>query len=233
LIDFHSHILPNMDDGSRSVAESVAMLQEMAAQGAKQVVATPHFYPRKESVVRFLERREAAWAALREETAKYADLPEVRLGAEVFYYTGISDSPDLEKLALEDTKYILVEMPDGQWTPRMYRELEKIALLQGLTPIVAHVDRYIRPFRTKGIPETLAQLPVLVQANGAFFLDRWISSLAMKLLRKGQIHLLGSDAHNLESRSPNLGAAAETIRKKLGEEVLEMLAQNGREVLKK
>jgi protein-tyrosine phosphatase len=233
LIDFHSHILPNMDDGSQSVAESVAMLQEMAAQGVKQVVATPHFYPRKESVVRFLERREAAWAALREETAKYADLPEVRLGAEVFYYTGISDSPDLEKLALEDTKYLLVEMPDGQWTPRMYRELEKIALLQGLTPIVAHVDRYIRPFRTKGIPETLAQLPVLVQANGAFFLDKWTSSLAMKLLRKGQIHLLGSDAHNLDSRSPNLGAAAEVIRKKLGEEVLEMLALNGREVLKK
>ena len=222
-----------MDDGSRSVAESVAMLQEMAAQGVKQVVATPHFYPRKESVVRFLERREAAWAALREETAKYADLPEVRLGAEVFYYTGISDSPELEKLAVQDTRYLLVEMPDGQWTPRMYRELEKIALLQGLTPIVAHVDRYIRPFRTKGIPETLAQLPVLVQANGAFFLDRWTSSLAMKLLKKGQIHLLGSDAHNLDSRSPNLGAAAETIRKKLGEEVLEMLAQNGREVLKK
>ena len=233
MIDFHSHILPNMDDGSQSVAESVAMLQEMAAQGVKQVVATPHFYPRKESVAHFLERREAAWAALREETAKHTDLPEVRLGAEVFYYTGISDSPELEKLAVQDTRYLLVEMPDGQWTPRMYRELEKIALLQGLTPIVAHVDRYIRPFHTKGIPETLAQLPVLVQANGAFFLDRWTSSLAMKLLKKGQIHLLGSDAHNLDSRSPNLGAAAETIRKKLGEEVLEMLAQNGREVLKK
>ena len=233
MIDFHSHILPNMDDGSRSVAESVAMLQEMAAQGVKQVVATPHFYPRKESVVCFLERREAAWAALREETAKYADLPEVRLGAEVFYYTGICDSPELGKLTIQGTQFVLVEMPDNDWTPRMYRELEKIALLQGLTPIVAHIDRYIRPFRTKGIPEELAQLPVLVQANGSFFTDKRTRSLAMKMLRKGQIHLLGSDAHNMEDRAPNLGPAAEQIRSKLGEAVLATVFQNSMDVLKK
>lgn len=232
MIDFHSHILPKMDDGSGSLEESVAMLREMAAQGVTQVVATPHFYPQRENVESFLKRRDAAFGALSEEMAKHEGLPKVLLGAEVFYYTGMSDSEDLERLAIQGTKYILVEMPDGQWAPRMYRELEKIALQRGLTPIIAHIDRYIRPFRTKGIPETLAQLPVLVQANGACFLDPWMRPLVMKLLKKGQIHLLGSDAHNMGDRAPNLAPAAEKIRNKLGEEALEIIAQNGMEVLK-
>ncbi len=233
MIDFHSHILPQMDDGSASLEQSVAMLRMEAAQGIHTVVATPHFYPQRENVESFLKRRDAAFSALSEEMAKCEGLPKVLLGAEMFYYTGMSDSEDLERLAIQGTKYILVEMPDGQWTPRMCRELEKIALQQGLTPIIAHIDRYIRPFRTKGIPETLAQLPVLVQANGACFLDPWLRPLAMKLLKKGQIHLLGSDAHNMVGRAPNLGPAAEMIRKKLGVAVLERISQNGTEVLQK
>ena len=194
MLDFHSHILPGVDDGSDSPEQSVAMLKEEAKQGIRCVIATPHFYPQRESVESFLKRREAARTVLWEAMARQEGLPELLMGAEVFYYTGMSDSPDLRKLAIEGTNCILVEMPDGEWTPRMYRELEKIALQQGLTPIVAHIDRYIRPWRTRGIPQRLAALPVLVQANGKFFLNRKTRPLAMKLLKKGYIHLLGSDA---------------------------------------
>lgn len=233
MVDFHSHVLPGMDDGSGSVEESIAMLQEEAKQGVTTMIATPHFYPRKEDVEHFLKRRDEAEEVLRREMEKQEGLPELLVGAEVFYYTGICDSPELGKLTIQGTQFVLVEMPDNDWTPRMYRELEKIALLQGLTPVVAHIDRYIRPFRTKGIPEELAQLPVLVQANGSFFIDKRTRSLAMKMLRKGQIHLLGSDAHNMEDRAPNLGPAAEQILSKLGEAVLATVFQNSMDVLKK
>lgn len=222
MLDVHSHILPGMDDGSASLEQSVAMLREEADQGILRVIATPHFYPRRESVESFLKRREAALTALREAMAQQEDLPELLMGAEVFYYTGMSDSPDLRKLAIEGTNYILVEMPDGEWAPRMYRELERVALQQGLTPIVAHIDRYIRPWRTKGIPQRLAMLPVLVQANGAFFLNRKTRFLAMKLLKKGYIHLLGSDAHNMTDRTPNLGA----VKALLSEEQLAYIRGN-------
>jgi protein-tyrosine phosphatase len=113
----------------------------------------------------------------------------------------------------------------------MYRELQDIHSKQGLIPIIAHVDRYIRPFRTYGIPDRLAELPVLVQANAGFFQDRFTRPMAMRMLRGGQIHLLGSDCHNLTSRAPNLDQAIRLIRKQLGEEALQWIQSNADEVL--
>lgn len=233
MVDFHSHVLPGMDDGSRSVEESIAMLREETKQGVKCVVATPHFYPGRENADHFLKRRNAAEEALRREMAKQEGLPKLVVGAEVFYYTGMSDSPELEKLTVQGTRSVLIEMPDNDWTPRMYRELEKIALQQGLVPVIAHIDRYIRPFRTKGIPENLAQLPVMVQANGNFFINKHTRSLALKMLRKGQIHLLGSDAHNTDTRAANLAPAAEVIRDRFGEDALGAMYTNSLEILQK
>lgn len=81
MIDLHTHILPGMDDGSRDVLESLAMLEASAAQGVGLVAATPHFYAEENSPERFLSRR--AEAAQRLRAALRPGLPEIRLGAEV------------------------------------------------------------------------------------------------------------------------------------------------------
>ena len=114
-------------------------------------------------------------------------------------------------------------MPYAQWTQSMYRELEQIQFRHGITPIIAHVDRYIGPFRTHGIPEQLEQLPVLVQANSSFFLNRGTRAMALRMLREDRIHLLGSDCHNLTSRAPNLGTALTKITEKLGEDAIKRI----------
>jgi protein-tyrosine phosphatase len=111
-------------------------------------------------------------------------------------------------------------MPQSPWKESHFRELEGIYTKHGLTPIIAHIDRYIRPFHTYGIPERLEQLPVLVQANASFFLKNSTRSMAMKMLRKNRIHLLGSDCHNLTTRLPNLGDAVEQIGRRLGEDAI-------------
>lgn len=232
MIDFHTHILPGMDDGSASVEQSIAMLQEEAKQGVKVVVATPHFYPEDESVEAFLARRAKAEDELRKEIEKHQDLPQVVVGAEVYYFTGISDSEILQKLTIGDSRYVMVEPPLAPWAERVYRELDGIVLQQGLVPIVAHVDRYIRPFHIYKIPERLMAMPLLVQASGEFFENKRTKRIALKMLKKGQIHLLGSDAHNMAERAPNLGTATDIIREKLGEEVLEVLSQNSMAILK-
>ena len=102
----------------------------------------------------------------------------------------------------------------------MYRELENIWHKRGLTPVIAHIDRYIRPFRTYQIPERLARMPVLVQANAGFFLDKRTRALALRLLRSDRIQLLGSDCHNLVNRPPRLEDAVEVIEKHLGQSAL-------------
>lgn len=216
--DFHSHILPGVDDGSKSVAESLAMLEEEAKQKVKYIVATPHFYADLDTLERFLERRRRGAVKLMAALEERTDLPKVALGAEVAYFRGISEIPQIRQLAIQGTNYILVEMPVAQWTDTMYRELENLYRLQGLTPIVAHVDRYLTRFRDFGIPQKLEELPVLVQANASFFNSKSTRKKALRMLSRNQIHLLGSDCHNMKSRRPNLQEAAGIISQELGED---------------
>ena len=96
---------------------------------------------------------------------------------------------------------------------------------------MAHIDRYIAPFRTHGIPRRLAEMPVMVQANASFFLNRQTAALAMKLLKNDQIQLLGSDCHDTAQRAPNLAQAMDAIRAKLGEEPLERIIHYERNIL--
>ena len=231
MTDFHSHILPGIDDGSGSTEESVAMLRMEAKQGIGCVVATPHFYARHDDPERFLTRRAAAMEQLQAAVVQQEGLPRILLGAEVHYFPGMSDSEAIARLTIEKKRCILIEMPPAPWTPQMYRELEWVYTKQGLTPIIAHLDRYIGPFRTHGIPAQLEELPVLVQANASFFLKSSTASFALRLLRQGRIHLLGSDCHNLTDRAPNLGAAVQVIGRRMGDAAMEWIQMQEQQVL--
>ena len=210
---------------------AVAMLQAEANQGIRRVVATPHFYAQHDRPEEFLQKRAQAEKILRREMEKHPDLPEVIVGAEVFYFSGIAESSVLPELRLGDTNYILIEMPTVHWTERMYKDLENIWRKQDLIPVVAHVDRYLGRFRTFGIPKRLSELPVLVQANAEFFLNQSTSAMAMRMLKRDQIHLLGTDCHNLKTRKPNLGEAVELINRRLGEGMIEQINACERAIL--
>lgn len=216
LIDFHSHILPAVDDGSKSVEQSVAMLQAEASQGIRHVIATPHFYAQHDQPEKFLQKRAQAEAALRREMEKHPRLPKLSIGAEVLYFGGMADSRILPELTIAGTNYILIELPMPPWSERVYKDLEDVWRKRELTPVIAHVDRYIGPWKTYGIPQRLAELPVLVQANAEFFLQRSTKNMAMQMLKRGYIQLLGSDCHDMKDRSPNLGQAVSLIEKKFG-----------------
>lgn len=219
--DFHSHILPALDDGSRDLEMSLRMLDMASGQGIRRMAATPHFYPHRDDPEAFLAARKSSWEDLCR--ARKRPHPELLPGAEVYFFRGISGCDFLEALAIGDTGCVMVEMPPAPWPEEFYRELEELRRHRGLTPIIAHVDRYIRPLHTFSIPQRLAELPVLVQANAEFFTDRRTAGFAMKLLRRGQIQLLGSDCHDLSHRRPNLGEAVRRIEETLGPEILRQM----------
>lgn len=221
IVDFHSHILPGIDDGSASVEESVALLQLEWSQGIGRVVATPHFYPRYETPEDFLRKRDRAESELLAALQPAEGLPQVYIGAEVYFFRGMSETEALPQLTIRGKNCILIEMPPAPWPESFYQELEAIWHRRGITPVIAHIDRYIAPFRTHGIPQRLQQLPVLVQANASFFLRKRTRGMALKMLRNDQIQLLGSDCHNLDSRPPKLGAAVQVIEEHLGKPVLD------------
>jgi protein-tyrosine phosphatase len=199
------------------------MLRAEAQQGIGTVVATPHFYANHDTPERFLKRRTAAWEKLQAAMATQPELPTVTLGAEVYYFSGISDSEALPQLTTGQKRYIMLEMPIVPWTQNMYQEMENIYTKHGITPIIAHIDRYISPLRHRQILDRLEELPVLVQANSDFFLRPMTAPLALRMLKEKRIHLLGSDCHNCSTRKPELGRAIEKIEKHLGASALEHL----------
>ena len=231
MVDFHSHILPGIDDGSTCLEESIRMLRAEAKQGIRHVVATPHFYPRYDDPQRFLDRRNRAAEALRQEMEKHPGLPGITLGAEVYYYRGMSESAYLDQLTIGKSRYILIELPEAPWPNAVFDELLAIRKQRNLIPVIAHIDRYISPFRTFGIPKRLREMPVLVQANASFFEKLWTAPMALRMLKTGNIHLLGSDCHNMDSRRPNMGRVIEHIRHRLGQNALEKIRMYEKSIL--
>lgn len=190
-IDFHAHVLPGADHGSDSVETSLKQLQQAHRYNVSTIVSTPHFYPHRHKIERFLQRRQSAFAFLEE--ARTPDMPEVKLGAEVLVAEGMEHLPDLDKLCIQGTNYILLEMPsDTPWPVSMLETIYEITVMRKLRPIIAHVDRY----EWKYVRELL-QLEVCAQINAVSLCRGFRKKEYRKLIRENQIHILGSDVHGV------------------------------------
>lgn len=224
MIDWHCHILPNMDDGSQSVAESVSLINMQKSQGVSTVVLTPHFYANDESVDTFLERREKSLYEL--ESQLYSDSPRILLGAEVRYYQGISRLADLKKLRIEGSQLLLLEMPMCTWSEYMIRELIELSFKGDIKIVLAHIERYFS-LQKRSVWERLFESGILAQVNASFFASIFTKRKAMAMLKKGNVHFLGSDCHNTTSRPPKMKGAFKVIRRKLGRDFIEQMNEFG------
>ena len=214
MIDFHSHILPKMDDGSKSVEESCKMLKALAEQGVELVAATPHFYADDESLDSFLERRQKSFESLSE--ALTDDMPKLLLGAEVRYYQGISRLENLKSLCIQNSDLLLLEMPFCKWTEYTVKEVVDIAGRGDITLVLAHIERYMKLQPGRAF-DTVLQAELLAQVNADFFTNGLTRRKALKMLYEQRIQLIGTDCHNLTTRPPKINEAFRRIQKKFGE----------------
>lgn len=226
MVDFHTHILPEMDDGSKNVLESCRMLACSADYGVQAMVATPHFRRADESVARFLKRRQAQYEKLMAECIAQP-APRIVLGAEVSFFPGISEEADLEKLCIDGTKLLLMELPSTLWSSQTLTEVYSLMTSRGITPVVAHIDRYLcMPYI-----EQLIAMNTPVQINSSAFATRRISGRLFRLLGQHRLFLLGSDCHGMEIRPPNLDIACKFIGSKQGETKLHAIECFARRLL--
>lgn len=234
VIDLHTHILPQMDDGSSSVEESMAMLHLLYEQGAQTVVATPHFEAWIDSPESFFERRtraaEVLKAAVAAEIQRGVALPRIVLGAEVAFFKGMSHSAALERLCIDGTRLLLVEMPFDKWDEQTLKEIIEIRSSKGIVPVIAHIDRYF-DIQSKANISALLLSDVMIQINADSLLRFGARRRVIKMLLDGRVDFLGSDCHDMAKRSPNIGAAADVILEKCGESSISMLAERGKDVL--
>ncbi len=229
MVDIHAHILPKMDDGSESMAQTFEMLNCMRQQGVETVVATSHFDMRNESIDKYLERRNRTYRAVEE----YGEVfPRMILGAEVLYCgLGLSRIEGIEKLCIGDSRYLLVETWGGRWKETFAVHMQHLMLEQNIDPILAHIERYAYNRKNRKILQKLHQDGVVMQVNAEFFIARRTRKRALAWLKDGMIDVIGSDSHNLSSRKPNLQEAARVIAENAGEPALRKLMENADKII--
>ena len=234
MIDLHTHILPGVDDGAERSEESIAMLQAEAAQGVRAVALTPHFYRDRETVEAFLAHRQAAYEHLLRRIEELPPeereaLPELKLGAEVTWMENCSKWEGLEQLCYEDTRYLLIEPPFITWNEAWFRDLQDLMNATGLTPVIAHLDRYLRVQKKSVIRELLSYgIPLQISAESLLHFS--MRRYALELIASGDVQLLISDCHDLKHRKPNIGEAMQVIAHRLGKEAAEKLSKNSEEI---
>ena len=212
MIDIHTHILPDIDDGADNVSVAAELLRMELNQGVKEVVFTPHYYG-KISVEEFLAKRAAARESI--ETLIPRGL-KVRCGAEILL-TGINDPTDeaICALAIEGTKSVMFELPfTEEWTDRLLDRIASFIDETGYTPIIAHVERYAEALENPYMVTALVQMGCLIQVNTHAFLNKSTRRFALALMKHGLVHCLGTDTHDTDKRAPNYALAKELLRKK-------------------
>lgn len=222
--DFHTHILPGIDDGSQSLEESVEMIRKEQADGVDRIILTPHFYPQQMYPDAFIEKRQQAMDQLLGAFPADTDIPQLILGAEILFYPGISQWEQLNALTIGETKYILIEMPFRKWADSDYAELKLIHDERGLTPILAHIERYLPSVFVNKFINRITALPVLLQSNCDFITNKHTQHLALKLIRTKAIHLIGSDCHGSTWRSPTMAQAREILLNNMDKHVISYLS---------
>lgn len=187
-IDFHSHILPGADHGSDNLSMSLSQLEYARDAGVSIIVATPHFYPDSDNIPDFLRRREKAYDELcnaNTSEIKIVKAAEVRLGI------NLDKAPDLSKLCIGETDYILIEFPPEPWPCWTLETVMGIIRDRHLRPVCAHIDRISHIGREK-----ILKLNIDVQMNASALIgSRRHRRYYLDLIEDDAIHVLGSDAH--------------------------------------
>lgn len=200
MIDFHSHFLPDIDDGAKSVEESIAMLSDSYLQGVSTCVATPHcVLHHEDSIKNFLRRREKSLNLLTE-SIQEIDVPKLIMGAEVYFDNDLSECPDIKSLCFGDSPYLLLEFPHTGVLPRSFDWIYELTLC-GIRPVIAHIERY--PEREM-ILNSLTELDIIYQINATSFLSFSGRRVIRSLLKHDVPYVVSSDMHNISTRPSKL-----------------------------
>ncbi len=217
MIDFHTHILPEIDDGSSSVKESLALLKMLKKQGVNSVFLTPHFYAYSSSAENFCEMQEKALKELVKGLEEDCIDIDLYLGCEVFFFDELWRIENLRDFCIKGTDYILLELPFTEWSDAMIRSIEKI-IGKGFTPIIAHFERYLKYKGNLSKIYELVEMGALLQMNCKYLNAFFTRGKAIKFIKRGMVAALGTDCHDVSVRPPEYVVASDYLKKKLSEE---------------
>ncbi len=231
-IDFHTHILPEIDDGAQSVDEAIAMLKTAYDCGATTVVLTPHYHsqiPISEFLKKRAEKLDVLKQAMKQDGGSF---PKLLAGAEVMLDCVLSQEEDLDELCIEGTNLLLVELPYANWNKWHADEVHNIVSKRNITPVLAHIERYITTLKDFDKLEPYIFAGANFQVNATPFLKRKGKRIIRALAAEGLICAIGSDCHDTKDRSADITKSLREFSKKFGEPFIEFMYQKTERLLK-
>ena len=228
MIDLHTHILPNIDDGPASVGDSLRLLQMESETGVDAVAFTPHFFAPAADPENFFVRRAQARARLLDAAAQYGPTVRTVCGAEVMLSARLLTLPACERFCYEGTRVMLVEFPTDFYQSWIVQVLYGLKV-NGITPMIAHIERY-RYFRNNfNCLKEIIDAGSIAQVNASAILSenyrtrRYIG----KLFRNHLVHVVASATHSAPRRPHVLAAAMAKVEKRFGKENARRISEIG------
>lgn len=221
MIDFHSHILPNIDDGSRSLNETIHILKEAQKAGFTKIISTSHY------IDGYYEANEDQRAKLLNEVKENFQGMELYLGNEIYITNQMTELLSEKKAStINNSKYVLFELPMN--TKAMdVKEVVFRLMEKGYVPIIAHPERYKYVKENIEYVRELADMGVLFQSNYGSSIGMYgkkAQKTQKKLLEEGLIQFFGSDVHTVEQVYTKMPKILKKLRKIISEEELEQLS---------
>ena len=237
MIDIHSHIVFEVDDGPKTIEDSRALLEESYRQGVRTIISTSH--RRKGMFETPEEKIEENFKQVQKLAKEIADDLTILYGAEIYYTSDILDKLEQGEIPrLADSQYALIEF--SMITP--YKEIHTAlsnVLRLGVTPVVAHIERYHCLENDEKKVRDLINMGCYTQINSSSVLKpklfgdtyKFMKKRAQFFLEKDLVHFVASDMHNLDPRPPYMQEAYQIISKKYGESHAEQLFRKNQELL--
>jgi protein-tyrosine phosphatase len=234
MIDLHTHILPEVDDGAKSMEESILMVKKGAENGITAICTTPHLSTNfKKDLTEKIMRN---FLKLQEWIAQGKIEIQLYLGSEIDLRLDLNSMRNLPFFFLNHThKYFFLELPLGEF-PSFSEKVLFSQLIEGFSPILAHPERSLTREEDYKRIERLADSGILIQVNAGSLLGGFgkkVRKSAERLLEKELVDLVSSDAHDLNARPITLLAEAyKKIVTDLGEEkAQELFEENPQKIL--
>lgn len=231
LVDFHTHILPSIDDGAKNTEISIKMINELISQGIEKIVLTPHFYSNEISINDFVKKREKSYNDLISNSNIKKE--NLILASETYFTDYIFNNKDISDLYIGKTNYIMLELPYSESiSNRFIEKIKKLIYTYNVIPMIAHVERYPDVINNTKIYRKLLDLGCLFQMNlsslnNNFFKKRKL----LKLIKFEYIHVLGTDCHNLTTRPPIYKEYADLIIENLGNDPFNTICNNAEKII--
>ncbi len=226
MVDFHSHILPGIDDGSKRYEESIQILHESKEAGFDKIISTSHY------IYDCYEVPEYKRKDLITDLSKEQNIPEIILGSEIFLTYNIVDLlKDFKASTINGTNYILFELPLRHHVSNLKDVINRLKE-NNYKLILAHPERYQSVQNDFNFLYELQEMGILFQCNYASIVGYYgfaAKSTVKKMLKKGLVSFLGSDVHKPDTIYKLLPKAMKKIEKIVDDEYLDDLTTNNAE----